>query len=107
MTVAFATFGSSNSRLLPYEAGHAVGYGLPQEAAIRAITVVPAQLFGLAEDFGTLEEGKVANLIVVNGDPLEIRTEVEHVFVNGVPVSLDNRHQSLYERYRARPQPER
>ena len=107
VTVAFATFGSSNSRLLPYEAGHAVGYGLPQEAAIRAITVVPAQLFGLAEDFGTLEEGKVANLIVVNGDPLEIRTEVQHVFVNGIPVSLDNRHQSLYEKYRSRPQPER
>ena len=107
VTVAFATFGSSNSRLLPYEAGHAVGYGLPQEAAIRAITAVPAQLFGLAEDFGTLEEGKVANLIVVNGDPLEIRTQVEHVFVNGVPVSLDNRHQSLYEKYRSRPERER
>lgn len=107
VTVAFATFGSSNSRLLPYEAGHAVGYGLPQEAAVRAITVVPAQLFGLAEDFGTLEEGKVANLIVVNGDPLEIQTEVEHVFVNGVPVSLDNRHLSLYEKYRSRPERER
>ncbi len=105
VTVAFATFGSSNSRLLPYEAGHAVGYGLPQDAAIRAITTIPAQLFGLAEDFGTLEEGKVANLIVVNGDPLEIRTEVEHVFVNGVPVSLDNRHQMLYEKYRSRPKP--
>ena len=107
VTVAFATFGSSNSRLLPYEAGHAVGYGLPKEAAIRAITVIPAQLFGLAEDFGTLEEGKVANLIVVNGDPLEIRTEVEHVFVNGVPVSLDNRHLQLYRKYRARPEPPR
>ena len=106
VTVAFATFGSSNSRLLPYEAGHAVGYGLPQDAAVRAITTVPAQLFGLAEDFGTLEEGKVANLIVVNGDPLEIRTEVEHVFVNGAPVALDNRHLMLYEKYRARPQPE-
>ena len=107
VTVAFATFGSSNSRLLPYEAGHAVGYGMPQEAAVRAITVVPAQLFGLADDLGTLEEGKVANLIVVNGDPLEIRTEVEHVFVNGVPVPLDNRHQSLYEKYRSRPERER
>ena len=105
VTVAFASFGSSNSRLLPYEAGHAVGYGLPQDAAIRAITLVPAQLFGLEADFGTLEEGKVANLIVVNGDPLEIRTEVEHVFVNGVPVSLDNRHLRLYEKYRSRPKP--
>jgi len=54
-----------------------------------------------------LAEGKVANLIVVNGDAREIRTEVEHVFVDGVPVSLDNRHQSLCEKHRSRPQPER
>ena len=107
VTVAFASFGSANSRLLPYEAGHAVGYGLPQDVAIRSITAVPAELFGLEEDFGTLEEGKVANLIVVNGDPLEIRTEIRHVFVNGVPVSLDNRHLSLYEKYRSRPERER
>ena len=106
VTVAFATFGSSNSRLLPYEAGHAVGYGLPREEAVRAITATPARLFGLEEDFGTIEEGKVANLIVVNGDPLEIRTEVRHVFVNGTEVPLDNRHQRLYETYRNRPRPE-
>lgn len=105
VTVAFSSFGSSNSRLLPYEAGHAVGYGLPQEEAIRAITINPARFFGLDEDFGTIEEGKVANLMIVNGDPLEIRTEVQHVFVNGVPVSLDNRHLSLYEKYRSRPKP--
>ena len=106
VTVAFATFGSSNSRLLPYEAGHSVGYGMPREAALRAITAVPAQLFGLDEDLGTIEEGKVANLILVTGDPLEIRSEVRQVFVNGVPVSMDNRHQRLYEQYRARPKPE-
>lgn len=106
VTVAFATFGSSNSRLLPYEAGHAVGYGLPREEAVRAITTTPARLFGLDEDFGTIEEGKVANLIVVNGDPLEIRTEVRHVFVNGAPAPLDNRHLRLYEKYRSRPRPE-
>lgn len=106
VTVAFATFGSSNSRLLPYEAGHAVGYGMPREEAVRAITTIPAQLFGLGDDFGTIEEGKVANLIVVNGDPLEIRTEVRHVFVNGAEVSLDNRHLRLYETYRSRPRPE-
>ena len=106
VAIAFASFGSSNSRLLPYEAGHAVGYGLPQEEAIRAVTATPARLFGLDEDFGTIEEGKVANLIVVDGDPLEIRTEVREVFVNGVPVSLDNRHLRLYQKYRDRPRPE-
>ena len=70
---------------------------------MRAITAVPAQLFGLDEDLGTIEEGKVANLILVTGDPLEIRSEVRQVFVNGVPASMDNRHQRLYEQYRARP----
>ncbi len=103
VTIAFATFGSSDARLLPYEAGHAVGYGLPREEALRAITVTPARLFGLDEDYGTIEEGKVANLILVDGDPLEIRTGVHHVFIDGVPVPLDNRHQELYEKYRSRP----
>ncbi len=103
VAIAFATFGSSNARLLPYEAGHAVGYGLPREEAIRALTVTPARLFGLDEDYGTIEEGKVANLILVDGDPLEIRTGIHHVFIDGVPVSLDNRHQELYEKYRSRP----
>ena len=103
--VAFATFGASNSRTLPFEAGHAVGYGLPKEEGLRAITVNPAEILGMDSELGTIQEGKVANLIVTNGDPLEILTEVKHLFIKGKPVDLTNKHLELYERYRSRPLP--
>jgi imidazolonepropionase-like amidohydrolase len=101
--IAFATFNSSDSRTLPYEAANAVPYGLPWEEALKAITINPAQMLGLDDRLGTIEVGKVANLVVTNGDPLEITTEFRYVFINGQPVSTNNRHRQLYEKYRARP----
>ncbi len=105
LAVSITTGSASDSRTLPYEAGHSVGYGLPWEEALKAITINPAQALGLGDRLGTLEPGKIANLIVTTGDPLEIRTEVKHVFVNGQPVSLANRHRESYERWRSRPRP--
>jgi imidazolonepropionase-like amidohydrolase len=102
--IAFATFGSSNSRLLPYEAANTVSFGLPQEAALEAVTLNPAQILGVGDRLGSIEVGKVGNLIVTDGDPLEIQTEIEHVFINGVPIDLDNKHRRLWEKYRGRPQ---
>jgi imidazolonepropionase-like amidohydrolase len=102
--IAFATFDSSNSRLLPYEAANTVSFGLPQEAALEAITLNPAKILGVSDRLGSIEVGKVGNLIVTDGDPLEIQTEIEHVFIKGVPVDLDNKHRRLWEKYRARPQ---
>ncbi|MCG8460340.1 MAG: amidohydrolase family protein [Holophagales bacterium] len=107
--IAFGTtgfFGGSVSRTLPYEAGYAVPYGLPREVALAAITRHPAEILGLGDRLGTLEEGKIANLIVADGDPLEIRTQVVEVFIDGRPVGTDNKHRRLYERYRARPLPD-
>lgn len=101
--VVFASYGSSNSRLLPYEVGNAVAHGLPWEEGLKAVTIYPAELFGLADELGTIEEGKRANLIVTNGDPLEIRTEIQALVIDGKPTSLDNKHLRLYETYRARP----
>jgi imidazolonepropionase-like amidohydrolase len=101
--VAFATFGYEFARNLPYEAGNAVSYGLPWEEAIKAITLYPAQMLGLDKQLGSIEQGKIANLIVTNGDPLELRTEVRYLFINGKQTSLDNKHRQLYERYRSRP----
>ena len=75
---------------------------MPWEEAVKSVTRYPAEILGLGDELGTVEEGKVANLIVTDGDPLQILTEVLHVFINGEPVSLDNKHQALYERYRAR-----
>ncbi|HEX9610529.1 MAG TPA: amidohydrolase family protein [Gemmatimonadales bacterium] len=102
---AIATFGSSNSRTLPYEAGSAVSFGLPSEEALKAITLYPAQILGVADRLGTVEVGKLANLIVTDGDPLEIRTQIRHVVIAGQEASLDNRHERLYQRYRSRPRP--
>lgn len=100
---AISTFNASNSRTLPYEAGTAVPYGLPEVEALKAITLYPAQILGVADRLGTIEEGKLANLVVTDGTPLEIRTTYFNVIIGGRDVGLMNRHLELYERYRARP----
>ena len=101
--IAFATFNSSASRTLPYEAAQAVPYGLPHEAALAAVTRNAADMLGFGDRIGTIEEGKIANLMITDGDPLEIQTQVTDLFILGRGVSLDNKHRSLYEKYRARP----
>lgn len=100
---AFSTFSSANSRTLPYEAASSVAYGLPKEEALKAITKYPAEILGMGDELGTIEEGKIANLIVTNGDPLEIQTAVEQVLINGVAVGTDNKHEELYRKYNSRP----
>jgi imidazolonepropionase-like amidohydrolase len=102
---ALATFNSADSRTLPYEIGNAVSYGLSWDDAFKAITLYPAQILGLADQLGTLETGKLANLFVTNGDPLEIRTQVKYLFINGQPTSMENRHQREYDKWRSRPRP--
>jgi len=101
--IAFASFDSSASRRLPYEAANAVPYGLPHEEALRAVTLYPAQIFGVTDQLGTIEAGKLADLIVTTGDPLEIQTEVRYLFINGQLTSTDNKQRQLYEKYRQRP----
>ncbi|HSF23791.1 MAG TPA: amidohydrolase family protein, partial [Blastocatellia bacterium] len=88
---------------LPYHAGMAAAFGLPKEEALKAVTIYPAEIFGVADRVGSIEEGKVANLIVTDGDPLEIRTQIKHVFINGRDIPLTSRHTELYEKYKARP----
>ena len=62
-----------------------------------------AEMLGLDGDIGTIEVGKMGNVIVTNGNPLEIQTEVTNLFILGRHVSTDNKHRTLYEKYRARP----
>jgi imidazolonepropionase-like amidohydrolase len=100
---AIATFNSADSRTLPFEAGSTVSFGLPREEALKAVTLYPAQILGVADRLGTIEAGKLANLIITDGDPLEIRTQVKQVIIAGRETSLENRHQALYDRYRGRP----
>ena len=101
--IAFATFNAADSRTLPYEAAMAVPFGLPRDVALEAVTKNAAEMLGLDDRIGTLEQGKLANVIVTDGPPLEIRTNVTDLFILGRQVSTENRHQSLYEKYRARP----
>jgi imidazolonepropionase-like amidohydrolase len=101
--IAFATFNSADSRTLPYEAANSVSWGLSREAALEAITLAPARILGVDGDLGSLEAGKLGNLIVTDGDAMEITTEIQHVFIKGVPVDLENKHSRLWEKYKSRP----
>jgi len=100
---AFGSFDNSFARRLGQQAANAVAYGLPYDEALKAVTVYPAEIFGVADQVGTLETGKIANIIVTNGDPLELSTEVRFLFIKGQLTSLVNRHQRLYEKYVNRP----
>lgn len=102
---AFGSFDNSFARRLGQQAANAVAYGLPYDQALKAVTVYPAEIFGLADQLGTIETGKVADIIVTNGDPLELTTEVKYLFIKGQRTSLDNRHLRLYEKYLNRPKP--
>jgi len=100
---AFGSFDNSFARRLGQQAANAVAYGLPYDDALRAVTLYPAQIFGLADQVGTLEAGKVANVMVTTGDPLELTTDVKFLFIKGQQTSLNNKQQALYEKYRNRP----
>lgn len=94
--------GGAEVRDLPYIAGMAAAYGLSPEDALRAVTLWPAQILGLGDRFGSLEVGKAANFVLVDGDLLEARTTTKHLFIDGREVPLGNRHLTLYEMHRAR-----
>lgn len=98
--LAFATFDAHNSRLLRQAAGNAVAYGLPWDAALAAVTTVPAEIWGIGDGYGSIEAGKAADLVVWSGDPFELLSSVERVFVDGREVGLDSRQRRLFERYK-------
>ena len=92
-----------NSRNLRQQAGNAVSYGLTWDQALRAVTLSPAEVFGVADRYGSLEPGKVANVVVWSGDPFEFTTGVEHVLIRGKEIPLRSRQTELFERYRKLP----
>jgi imidazolonepropionase-like amidohydrolase len=100
--VRFAITGGSSApyaNRLPYEAGVAVAFGLPEEEAVRAVTLNPARIFGIDDQVGSLEEGKDATLIVTSGHPLETLSRVEMAFIQGRRLDLNDMHRQLYEKY--------
>jgi len=88
-----------HERSLPYQAATAAAYGLPKDEALRAVTLYPAQIFGVADRVGSLDPGKDATLIVTSGDPLEIMCTVEAEYIQGRAVDLTSRHTDLYDKY--------
>jgi imidazolonepropionase-like amidohydrolase len=99
---AIVTDDASQSRNLPYEAAMARAYGLPADAAIRAITLAPAQIFGVADRLGSIETGKAATVVLATGDIMDHRTEVTDVIIDGVPQPLETRHTRLWQQFKDR-----
>lgn len=94
--------GDSNSRNLPYHAAMAVSYGLAPDEGLKAVTLYPAQILGVADRLGSLSKGKDANLVIATGDVLQPSTQVLGLYVGGKPVAPTSKHTRLYERYRGR-----
>ncbi|HZD95824.1 MAG TPA: amidohydrolase family protein [Candidatus Sulfotelmatobacter sp.] len=97
--IAFASYDAHQARNLPYAAGYSVGFGLPAEEALKALTINPAQIWGVDKDLGSLEVGKLGNVVVANGDPLDVRTDVKHVFIQGQEIPLVNKQTQLRDQY--------
>ncbi len=97
---AFGTASTADVRNLPYHASHSVAFGLPYDAALRAVTLGPAEILGLGDTMGSIDEGKRGDLIVTDGDPLDLLTVVERMFIAGREVDpRDNKHYRLYLEY--------
>jgi imidazolonepropionase-like amidohydrolase len=99
---SFSTGGYDGARLLPYQAAQSVAWGLSKDEAIKALTINAAEILGVGASVGSLEEGKIANLFIVDGDPLEITTNPKNVIINGRDVSLENKHWLLWQRFLGR-----
>lgn len=102
VSFAFSTGDGAYVRLLPYHAGTAAAFGLPKEEALKAITLYPAQIWGVDKLLGSIEVGKIANLVVTDGDILEFKTRIKQMFINGRPSDLSNKHTKLYEKFKDR-----
>jgi imidazolonepropionase-like amidohydrolase len=92
-----------NVRNVKYEAGNAVSYGMTHDAALRAVTLTPAEMFGVADHVGSLQPGRDANVVIWSGDPFEFSTRAEHVYIHGRDVIAPSRQDMLTQRYKTLP----
>jgi imidazolonepropionase-like amidohydrolase len=97
------SFTAMNARNLPYHAAMAAAFGLPKDEALKSVTLYPAQILGVGDKLGSIEPGKIADLMVTDGDPLEDATHVEQVYIAGRAVSMENRQTRLFTKYDHRP----
>lgn len=95
----------AENRDLPYHAGLAGAYGLPKEEALKSVTLYPAQILGVADRLGSIEVGKMANVVVADGDILDPRTSIKYMFINGRLIPLTSRHTDLFDSFKDRGTP--
>jgi imidazolonepropionase-like amidohydrolase len=100
--IAFASYDAHAARNLPYAAGYATAFGLPHEEALKAITLNAAEIWGVADQLGSLDVGKTANVVVTDGDPLDVKSDVKRVFIEGREVPMKSRQTELRDRYSGR-----
>jgi imidazolonepropionase-like amidohydrolase len=96
-----------NARNLAYQASMAAAFGLSKDEALKSVTLYPAQILGVADQLGSIEPGKTADLVVANGDPLEITTTIEQVYIDGKPIPMETRHTRLFHKYDSKPRGEK
>jgi imidazolonepropionase-like amidohydrolase len=99
---ALGTFTNQFIRNLPFQAAAAVAFGLPQEEALKAVTINAAEIWGRSDVIGSVEKGKWADLVVCNGDVLDVRTKIQHVYIKGREIELSNKQTRLYDKYMGR-----
>ena len=97
--IAFASYRVEHNRNLPYAAGYSVAFGLPYEEALKAVTINPAEIWGVADRLGSLDVGKTANVVIANGDPLDVKTDVKQVFIDGRSIPMENRQTQLRDQH--------
>ena len=97
--VVFASYSAHNARNLPDQAGFATAFGLPPEEALKAITMNAAEIWGVADQLGSLDAGKTANVVVANGDPLDVKTDVKQVYIQGQAIPMTSRQTRLRDEY--------
>ena len=103
ISMGTGSFATSNVRNLPYAAAQSIAFGMPEAEALKALTLIPAKLLGVGDRLGSIEKGKEATFIAVDGDIFDIRANVQRMWIAGKEVSLESRHTRLYEKYKARP----
>ena len=100
--IAFSSSSSSVAKDLPYHAAKAAAFGLDRAEALRAVTINPAEIFGVADRMGSLEKGKAANIVLADGDILEMRTNIKKVYIDGRETDMSNRYTELLEKFKKR-----
>ena len=100
--IALASYDAHNARNLPYQAGFATGFGLPYDEALKSITLNAAEIWGVSDRLGSLDPGKTANVVVAAGDPLDVKTDIKFVFIDGNEIPLTSRQTRLRDEYSAK-----